>query len=308
MSRGIEIAFFAALALIIHVILFGLRPTEGVEAGGVGGDAIVSIEAATPAITEMVEKWERPIPQIPQPTDAPDLPEPAETSQAPSLALSEAPRADLKIAALPALEPDEVNLDIQPPPPPVEAQPKVEQALTQEPDPLPDPPEPEPSELAPQSSPKPAERPEQRVEKKPEPQPAAARKAEQASAGRAAQKAAGTGGSAQAGNSGSAQTATASAGKQAEIEAIWGAKIRSRIERAKRYPRGERDSGKVSLRISIGSSGRLLGVNVVRSSGNPKLDHAALAAVQRAGRFPPAPKELVADSFTFSLSVMLQRK
>ncbi|KUJ81146.1 energy transducer TonB family protein [Ruegeria profundi] len=308
MSRGIEIAVFVALALSIHVMLFGLRPTGGVEAGGVDGDATISIEGATSAITEMVEQWERPVPQIPQPTNAPFLPDPLESLQPPNLELPEAPRADLKIAALPTLEPDELSLDIpQPPPPPTEPQFEVEEAATQQPDPLSPPPKRGLSELAPESSPRPSERPERRVKKEPEPQPEAAEKADQPSAGRAAQKAAGTGGGAQAGNSGSAQTTTASTGKQKELEAIWGAKIRSRIERAKRYPRGAREPGQVSLTISIGSDGRLLAVNVVRSSGNLELDQAAVAAVRRASRFPAAPRGLAGDSFTFSLSVMLQR-
>ena len=67
MKRWIEATVFTALAVVILVAGFALSPSEGSEAGGVGGDSLISIAAAPPTVAEMVEAWERPVDLQPEP-------------------------------------------------------------------------------------------------------------------------------------------------------------------------------------------------------------------------------------------------
>ena len=63
-------------------------------------------------------------------------------------------------------------------------------------------------------------------------------------------------------------------------------KVWSALARAK--PRaGARGSATVTF--SIGANGALRGARIAKSSGNAKVDQAALATVRRAGPFPPPP-------------------
>nr|WP_256471729.1 energy transducer TonB [Oceanicola sp. 502str15] len=78
----------------------------------------------------------------------------------------------------------------------------------------------------------------------------------------------------------------------------WGAQIRSRIERRKRSPGGR---GRVVLRITVAASGQVTGLGLVRSSGNPRIDKAAIQAVRSAGRMPRAPQQLGGGSQSFNL-------
>ena len=86
----------------------------------------------------------------------------------------------------------------------------------------------------------------------------------------------------------------------------WGGAIRARIERQKRYPAGTRAQGTVHLVLDVGGDGRLLGVAVTRSSGDARLDAAALAAVRRA-RLPAKPERLPGSRHRFSLPMAFAR-
>ena len=66
----------------------------------------------------------------------------------------------------------------------------------------------------------------------------------------------------------------------------YGAAVRSAVGRHK--PRGV-GRGRVTVTFSIGPMGALRGVNVARSSGNSKLDQAAVSAVRSAAPFPAPP-------------------
>jgi protein TonB len=58
-----------------------------------------------------------------------------------------------------------------------------------------------------------------------------------------------------------------------------------------RYPEGAAGHGRTMGEIVFGVdvSGRLVGQRVVKSSGSPELDLAALAAIRAASPFPPPP-------------------
>jgi periplasmic protein TonB len=107
---------------------------------------------------------------------------------------------------------------------------------------------------------------------------------------------------------GSVGTPEVSAGAAQSLLADWGGSLRRKVERARRSPAGaEGQTGKVTLRLSVAVSGKVLGVAVLRSSGVAALDNAAVDAVRRAGRLPKAPKGLVAASYDFNLPVVFTR-
>jgi len=170
------------------------------------------------------------------------------------------------------------------------------------PDPVLLPPEPPKiaAEKPPLALPKPKPVRREKVEKpKPSKQP---------SESRAASRAAGSGGAAQAGTAGREAQATVSAGTTKSLLSKWGATIRTRIERRKSYPTAAgRASGSVGLALRVGRDGTLQAASVNRSSGHAALDSAALAAVQRAGKFPAAPPDLTQPSYAFSIAVTFRR-
>ncbi|MBY6048461.1 energy transducer TonB [Vannielia litorea] len=125
-----------------------------------------------------------------------------------------------------------------------------------------------------------------------------ARPAQETAPARAGAKSAGSGGSSQAGIAKNAGARQLSASQKQNLMAQWGAQIRSRIERRKRSPGGR---GRVVMRISVAASGQVTGVGIVRSSGNARLDRAALQAVRSAGRMPRAPKQLGGGTQSFNL-------
>ncbi|WP_027257569.1 energy transducer TonB [Leisingera aquimarina] len=278
MKRAVELTVFAGIAVLIHVALFARVPSSGAQSSGAGGTAMVSIQAAPDAVAEMAEAWEQP-PQT-SPRIAAQSVEPLPSANLPSLphlALDQAPRAAAQIAILAPARADNLQIETAPPPPP--------------------PPKPRKPEPKPEPQHKPA----------PEPQPQQARKSEQTSAGRAEQRAAGSGGGAQAGQSGGAQAATAESGRRAKLRSIWGAKIRARVERRKRYPAGASGKGQVVVRLTVSRSGQLLSHRVARSSGIAAFDQAALQAVTRAGKFPSAPKKLQINQISFNLPMSFSK-
>lgn len=275
MKRLINTLFFLSFALVIHLVLAALRQAEdGASAAGDGGESVMSVEASTASIAALVAAWET-VPEVSDAVlEAPQVLPP----QAP--ALSQPPRPE------PAPRPQLAALL----PPTMPQPPAPRETPLASPAPAPPPPEQRPDpEAKPEPKPKPAPRP------KP-PAPA------QSNVSSAQERAAGQGGGTQAGEAQSARDASTSRARQQSLQAQWGASIRARIDRRKRAPRGG-GSGTVVLSVSVAPSGALLAVSVRKSSGDGRLDQAALTAAQAAGRFARAPKELTQPRYTFSLPV-----
>lgn len=86
----------------------------------------------------------------------------------------------------------------------------------------------------------------------------------------------------------------------------YGDRVRSAIDRQKRYPPSARlrgAEGAAVLRLSITRSGALRTARLARTSGNDTLDAAALAAARAVGTFPPAPESLPGGPFEFRVPV-----
>ena len=90
-------------------------------------------------------------------------------------------------------------------------------------------------------------------------------------------------------------------------------KVLQRIARFKRYPReARRDgvAGKVMVRFTVLADGSLESPQLTGSSGDSRLDRAALDMLSRASPFPPIPRSLGMDKLELSLPVQfsLSRK
>ncbi len=318
------------LALVLHLLLAVRVPATGAQSGGAGGEALVTLQGAPEGMEELIQAWETP----PDAQIDPDAPQPVEPEPLQPVARPEAevepppvlPHLDVAEASPDTITVPKFDLEVPPPPRAPEEVPQEvpELAETPEPQPAEDQPEQvvdEAPRVAPVASLRPMQRPETpapRVDAAPPPPPPApeperaptpqarpadrTQQAREGGNGGVTQRAAGSGGSAQAGNAGNNRVAAGAGQQQAQLQAVWGAQIRSRIERRKRFPNAMRGrQGRVVVRLTVGRDGSILGASVARSSGQPAFDQAAIQAVQNTGRLPAAPDGLGAASYTFNL-------
>jgi protein TonB len=94
---------------------------------------------------------------------------------------------------------------------------------------------------------------------------------------------------------GRAAASRATAGKLSSGR--YAANVRAAIGR---HRPGVRGGGSATVAFSIGPAGGLQGVQIVRSSGKPALDQAAIATVRSAAPFPPPPSGVKS---TFSIQI-----
>lgn len=286
MRQVFEFSGFLAGAAALHLAV-GLIAVDGApDAGGVNGDAPVTLAAATPSMQALVAEWDRPVVAartVVQPqTQPPDMDASSATPAAPA-----PPGPDGALRRPPALSapvlgaaPSVPQIDRQtaaPPQPP--QRPKAR------------PPAPAKAAKAAKAEPRP---------KPAKPKPAAPAASGKSATASALQKAAGTAGQTNRGTAGAAQSSAAQKGNQQQLLAKWGGQIRNSIERRKRYPAGIRATGTVTLAISVHTRGALAGVSVRRSSGVAQIDNAAVTAVRKA-RIAAAPKGLAAGVHSFTL-------
>ena len=324
--RGVvEYAAFLALSVGAHVLVLTQPEGVGGGAGGQAGSAHVTLAAMPADMGQLVARWTTPptvqadpVAMVAPRQDAPAAPIATPAAQPPAAAPL-APAMPDRPGAAPGMD-SAAPLPL-PTPPQAEA---PELAAPQPPEIAPRPAAPDaparpqpaaptlpqiaqdaapPAEdgLAPAQSLRPVSRPDRQIAAQP------AKPAAQPSAGaRPAQKAQGQGGTKRAGAATPKQAAGPGKAQVQQMMAQWGGRVRASVERNKRYPRGTRAEGRVTLRITLSHTGKLQGASVVRSSGHAALDRAALAAVQRT-RFPAAPKGMPAGSHRFNLPVAFSR-
>lgn len=111
-----------------------------------------------------------------------------------------------------------------------------------------------------------------------------------------------------AGNGGaSSADSRASAARSAAAVSNYPGKIISKLRRALRFPKGTRKSGEVRVQFKVAKNGRASSIRVVRSSGDKRLDAAAIATVKRAAPFPPIPPKAGRHSWTFTVPLAFRR-
>ncbi|ARO15353.1 periplasmic protein TonB [Ketogulonicigenium robustum] len=260
-----------------------------------------SAAAAVPETTpEMVEETAEltPPPELPPEVLPEEMPEELPPEEVPpeDIPPEEVPPPEEVVEDIPDIAP-EVPPEAVPP----EVAPAQETAPAVDvPDPavtLPPPPESPPDETAEDVAapiPMPPRRPD-RPRTQPRPQPPA----QQASAAAAPPPA-----PRQAEQATTTQANVGAAPSRNQI-ARWDQLVGRHIERRKVVPpavrRGAR--GSVSVNVRIDRSGRVLGVTVLSSSGNPELDQAAVALVQSSSPLPAPPEGMPENQLLFTLPV-----
>jgi periplasmic protein TonB len=84
----------------------------------------------------------------------------------------------------------------------------------------------------------------------------------------------------------------------------WHSLVSARLQSVKRYPSGAGGAqGEAMIHFTLSRDGRVLGRRLIRSSGSSALDGEALAMVNRAAPFPPAPPSMLGSSENFTAPV-----
>ncbi|WP_426226965.1 energy transducer TonB [Pararhizobium sp. DWP3-4] len=110
--------------------------------------------------------------------------------------------------------------------------------------------------------------------------------------------------------------ATASTGKKGKVAQAFGnaaesnykGKVRTRVQRYFRYPKSADSSGTVTVGFTISSGGGVSSLRILRGSGSPALDEAALNAVRKAEPFPKIPADANRSSWQFILPLQFGRR
>lgn len=87
---------------------------------------------------------------------------------------------------------------------------------------------------------------------------------------------------------------------------LYQAQLRNHIEREKEYPLFARKAGLQGTCIvvcSLRRDGKILSTHVKKPSGHGILDKAAIAAIEKVGKFPPVPTEIAGDNTSFEIPV-----
>lgn len=80
--------------------------------------------------------------------------------------------------------------------------------------------------------------------------------------------------------------------------------LAAHIQRYKQYPSGAKAAGEqgvATIAFSVTRGGQATGVRLVRSSGHPELDNAALGAIRSAQPLPIPPTDMPASALSFSV-------
>ncbi len=294
MMRAVETVLFLSLATGVHLGFWAMSPgPDGLPQAGDLGTGPVTLTAAAPRDADLVARWTRPPETAPTPAapNAPAVTDPALPPAALPLPARAAPAAPPLLPAREAL----VRPDLTPLPRPAPPQATA-----------PTPPAPPVTKAAPVMSSVPGTRPDPTPPTRPTP-PAQAQAPDPATdPARPSQRAAGpvapqtpaAGSTAGRAEPNAAQTARAQA-----LQADWGARIQRKVHRHLRHPGGTAGQGTARVSLTVNRAGHLTGLRLIRSSGIPAFDQAALAAVHRAGRFPAAPDGLDEASYAFTLSL-----
>lgn len=253
------------------------------------------------------ETFQTPPPVPAEPVEPVQAPEPVEADIATSNGVVVAEQVAPEIT-----EPTEPSLPATAQAPAVEPEPAAGQPVetAEAIEPLPD-----PIENAPVPTPRPEYTPPPprevvRQEPRPEPRQAQSTSGARGNAEANQQRGSSAGQAAQGSSQdGARQAARANAAGNAAVSNYPG-QVVTRLRRALRYPseaRRDRLSGEVHVSFTVSANGGVGGISVVRSSGSPVLDQAAIATVQRAAPFPAIPDAAGRASWPFTVPLAFTR-
>lgn len=88
----------------------------------------------------------------------------------------------------------------------------------------------------------------------------------------------------------------------------WEKQLNAHLDRHKRYPADARRNVQILVRFTLDRLGHVLSTQIVRSSGYPPFDEAALAMLRRSDPVPPPPPLVADEGLTFTLPVIFRAK
>ena len=101
---------------------------------------------------------------------------------------------------------------------------------------------------------------------------------------------------------------TPASGGDANARRIYEGKLSKHIGKKIVRPKSGQRTGKVLVRFTIDPSGVVLSREVAQSSGHKNIDEAALATIDKASPFPPAPSELASAPQVYTVPLTYKTK
>ena len=91
------------------------------------------------------------------------------------------------------------------------------------------------------------------------------------------------------------------------VRASWQKELVAHLNHFKRYPAGERnESAEILIDLMLDEDGRVASASILRSSGMPAFDQAALDMVRRADPVPKPPAAVAQAGLQFALPVIFR--
>jgi periplasmic protein TonB len=97
-------------------------------------------------------------------------------------------------------------------------------------------------------------------------------------------------------------------GNAARLRATWQKELIAHLEKHKRYPERGLKSVEIPVSFVLDRKGHVLSASVVKGSGDPAFDEAALAMFRRSDPVPQPPPLVADEGLRFTLTVIFQAK
>ncbi len=316
-----EIMVIGGLVVAAHLALVSPDLESGLESAGSAGADLLQVMASNANIASLVEAWDRPPPV----ETVSDMREPKPILEPPAQLLPDltaetavqtttetirlpAPLADAPpLPITPSAEPPEYLTNTptaQAPLPPASSEANLPAEESRPLEATSPPSDPKPPMSVPKPDPLPPVQPSENPRKPEPPAPAkkpAAKAAPQNTIQINTRRAQGSGGDTAKGHSGSEQAATQTNAKHKSLLKKWGQQIRNRV--ARKAPKGV-GKGRAVVQFTVTADGTVSNIRLAKSSGNTRIDQAALKSVRSAGRMPRAPKGLGVSSMPVAVPIV----
>jgi periplasmic protein TonB len=93
------------------------------------------------------------------------------------------------------------------------------------------------------------------------------------------------------------------------VRATWQKELIAHLNKQKRYPaQGEHKSAQILVGFALDRMGHILSTSIVKGSGDPVFDEAALAMVRRSDPVPQPPPSVADEGLSFTLPVIFRVK
>lgn len=93
------------------------------------------------------------------------------------------------------------------------------------------------------------------------------------------------------------------------IRATWQKELVAHLDKHKRYPAGHgRKNAEIVVNFTLDRLGHVVSASVVKGSGDPEFDEAALAMIHRSDPVPPPPPLVADEGLSFTLPVIFRVK